>query len=317
LAERIEVINKSFQDRVSPAWKEADDAMTAAERALIAARPSTTENRTPELAQKARDATALVTARLDAYADQLDNINNLTSGVTSDASILRRYFEVQGFSSLFKKDPNAEAAGSKMPDLADIQQKLKSLRDVAEKSSGQIRTSARLVGEPGFDSTDPNVAKLNEENWSVNFVDEFLVNADGESEFVIVQESPTRFNVKQLRFDPKANAQLGMAFADLGFDIATTVLQQTTGVKLETSKTGTTSEVTGDARKRIADDCRASLRAMSGTLNAEIKKLEQSNTNVDPALIGRVRGLLQGHHSLLSACTTALGKTSQTTPVTK
>lgn len=308
LANRVKSVKDTFQDRVLGAWKETDKAMLAAEKALVEARPNATEAKKPEIEQKARDATALVTAHLGTYADELDSIHTQSSSVASDSNILGRYFASQGVSSVI----------SQLPDLANIQKNIKALREVTEKSSDQIRgAKLKLVGEPGFDATDPNVPKLDENKWSEKFVDEFEVEADGESEFVIVQESPTRFNVKQLRFDPKSNAQLGMAFADLGFDIATSVLQQTTGVKLDVSSTGTTSEVSGDARKRIADDCRASLRAMSGTLKTELGKIQQPGAVVDQAVVGRVRGLLQGHHALLSACTAALGKTSPTTPAAK
>lgn len=291
------------------AWKEVDAAMIDAEKALTAARPSSDSGSGSQVAQSARDANAIAHARLRAYAGEIEKLQLDASNITRDLKVAGYFFEQPEVASLVKDPPNLVQL-SKSVDAAIL---------ILKKSPQQIRISANLVGKPGFDATDPNVPKLAEELWKEEPVDTFRVAAGGESDFVIVQESPTRFTVKQLRFDPKANAELGVSIADLGLDIATTIVQQTTGVKVGTSSAEDSSGqgMTGDARKRIADDCRASLRAMSSSLGAEIEKAEKKTGAVEPALLGRIRGLLLGHHSLLAACTSALGKASSSAPETK
>ncbi len=306
LATRIGLARGALEGpALQDAWKEVDAAMIAAEKALTSVYSSHGGASGEQVAQNARDASAIAHARLRAYAGEFEKIQLDAGKIAADLRIVGAFFEQPEVASLIKEPPNLMKVGKTFDGALDL----------LKKSPERIRVSATLVGKPGFDATDPNVSRLDEELWKDAPVDAFTVKANGDSDFVVVQESPTRFTVKQLRFDPKANAELGVTIADLGLNIVSTIVQQTTGVKVGlTGEGGSAQGATGDARKRIGEDCRAQVRVMSASLSAEIDKVQRSAGAVEPALQGRIRGLLAGHHATLAACTGALGKPASTPP---
>lgn len=107
-------------------------------------------------------------------------------------------------------------------------------RVVVNSRAALNRVGSAMVGRTRirpFVAADPNIKLLlredAEEHWCPIPVDSLLAWGDGDAQYVVVQDSPTVYRIKEMHLDPQGVVELQVSMADLGFELFEKVAQAT------------------------------------------------------------------------------------------
>lgn len=160
-------------------------------------------------------------------------------------------------------------------------------RQRVDTEDGNVRASTRLTP---FQVADPNLKVITSEegfnHWNVVPLDIAKASGDGESQYIIVQDGPTNYRIKEVHVDPTGVVGLQLTFAEIGFGILKEVASAAAGVDLP-GKDKTTGETTtpttvsdaatmGERERHFQErlraavlSFRASLQELKGQLNED------------------------------------------------
>jgi sugar-specific transcriptional regulator TrmB len=187
----------------------------------------------------------------------------------------------------------------------------------AFEGAANVRASADnpvlAIRNQPFVAADPNIQTItkpeNAENWRTVPVDALAARGDGLTEFIIVQDGPTTYRLKELRVDPRGVVGFQLSVADVGIDLLRAVAETRFGLGLpskgdnndpqqdpSTSPTGALAE----QERLLNDSLRDALSGLTKFLQSETFGLAD-NTDLSSESRERVQGRLRGELRRLRA----------------
>lgn len=160
---------------------------------------------------------------------------------------------------------NAPALPASPPDTSALQAHLGLLGELR----GTIHTR--------LDPRDHNIPIItnseNRELWNRIDVDRLRVQAAGRSRYIVVQDSPINFRLKELNSDPSSVVKFGLTAADVGLEVLSTVI--TKGALSKGGGSGGGSEAGADpaVQARLTDETTAKVAAVRGNLLRDLETL--------------------------------------------
>jgi hypothetical protein len=179
------------------------------------------------------------------------------------------------------------------------------------------------IREQPFQLADPNVKTItkadNQTNWNRVPISGLRTLGDGNAQYVIAQDNPTTFRVKELSVDPSGVINLQMDVGEMAVDVLGKVAVAAAsayGVPLGnltgSGKTGSGAAPAGTpgspalSPKKTEDIVDAQVREMltglANRLRVQLSNLEDSqNRTPDPLAASRLRGILRSYEEQLGA----------------
>lgn len=195
-------------------------------------------------------------------------------------------------------------------DLPALKRRYSSFARAATKSfklsreiSSRQNALVYLARSQPFRIADPNLATISHDDghshWLEVPLDELVASGDGLAQYIIVQDGPTSYRLKELHVDPTSVVGLQITIADVGVELLTKAAAIASGVDLssvlsrdgqkEPSPPASLGADLSAARERELNEVKqATLR----DLLAKLRAIQQDAS--DPARLDEVRGKLRG-----------------------
>jgi len=211
-----------------------------------------------------------------------------------------------------------EASGE-LRDLGEVQDALRRDLDRCEAAlaaatagPAQVRQLAgnlvALVRSRPFEAADPNIRTItkveNEKHWHLLPVDMLETSGDGLTQFVIVQDGPTAYRLKELHVDPAGVVDLRLSVGDVALDLLEAVAQAQLGVSLG----GGGEEEAKDKppgpppRDVLRADRERLLRTQAESVVGDLRRALAAEAARSPGPdAARLRAILEGHLARIDA----------------
>ena len=163
-----------------------------------------------------------------------------------------------------------------------------------------------------FQPHDANIREItkkeNMDLWNKVAVDSLKVNSSGNSRYVIVQDGPVNFRLKELNSDPTSVARFGLTVADVGLEILNAlVLKGALDLDKEGGSSGASAPPPPDATRsaELARVLSGELEDASADFQRELDAIDKSLAGKPTAaeltsLKARLQGLLERHKTVLT-----------------
>jgi hypothetical protein len=191
---------------------------------------------------------------------------------------------------------------------------------------------AQLKKQP-FRAADKNIKKITKESnevyWNTQPVTGLDISGDGNAQYVIIQESPTHYRVKELSVDPSAVVQLNLDIGDMAVDLLKTAAsaaasaygiplpgaggKDSKGEELATSQPDTGNQADLAMQERlILDAMKKAISGLSARLRTQMQSLKDidAGDKLNPYGVRQLQSLLQGYEVQLSTISNEAGKLS-------
>ncbi len=172
--------------------------------------------------------------RLD---DNLGADGNPFARLSAKASpeTLKKAQEKLGIAPLGYEDTFAQLDKAKRQ-LSQASLGLGRARQVADNSVAAVKQQPFLMGDPNLKAIlDPD----NEEKWDSLDLDNLRSSGDGNTQFIVVMDHPTRFRPKRITADPKDVVALQVDIASTAFKAISQLALKQAGIDLDNDGTGT------------------------------------------------------------------------------
>lgn len=181
--------------------------------------------------------------------------------------------DIRSASTLFDRDGIAALRDVDAPDDLPLMTHLKTL--------GELRDTLQVKLDPR-DHNIPEITrrcgmdKTCRRAWNRVDVDRMRVGAAGRSRYIVVQDSPINFRLKELNSDPTSVVKFGLTAGDIGLEVLSTVI--TKGAVGKGGAQDGAEPVTNpdpEAQARLAEATTTKITAVRGNLLRDLAALEK------------------------------------------